>query len=608
MAISAINLGNTFTNTNGGTVVAGLSSGLDPNSIITSLVSAQTAQVTKLQDQITVNNSQASALSSLQQLLTQLQSTTAPLSLPQSPDQSTNLFALRTATINGNTTAAASSFLTATVAPATATGTYTISNITSTAAATIQESNGFSLSSADTSVVAATPTAGMFSAGTITFKSGATITLTAGETLNQVAAAFNAVTTGTNATGISASVIQTASGSPNNTYKLVFNGTSTGLANAFDFSAPYGAGDTVTSDPSGVLTNLTFHTDQPAQDAVFDFNGVSVDRSSNNISDLVSGVTFNLLQNTNGQTNPTFTVSVGADTTGITNGITNFVNAYNSFLNFYAQQTQLDPSTGAPATTAVLYSDSTLQTIFNQVTAYASSLVSGLGGGPHTLAGIGINFGNVAASSSNPAVPDVLQIDSTTLTNAINNNLTGVENVFGYVANSSSDKLAVFQGPTNKAISDFTVNVDQTGQNYTVQYTDPNLGPQTVTMTPSVLGTGGIALSAPSSSGLAGLVLIYADGTSQSGITVSTTNGIASQMNAFLLNVTGTSGAIANDQASIATKTQTTQTQINNTNTQINTQKNMLLQEFSALEAAIAAANSSLNFLNAQQAAQASAG
>ncbi len=603
MAISAIQLGNSFTNANGTTVLGGISSGLNPSSIIDSLVSGQTAQVTKLQDQITVNNSQASALGTLQQLLTQLQSTTAALALPQSPDSSSNVFALRTISVVGNTTLPASSFLTATVSPSTTTGTYTISNITQTAMATTQESNAFSLPNADTSVVAASPTAGMFSPGTITFKSGATITLTAGETLNQVAAAFNAVTTGANGTGITASVVQTASGTPNNTYKLVFTGTNTGLANAFNLSPPYGGANTVTSDPSGALTNITFATDQAAQDALFKFNGVSVDRASNTVSDLVSGVTFNLLQNTNGQTNPAFTVTVAPDTTGITNGITNFVNAYNNFLNFYAQQTQIDPTTGLPVKTAVLYSDTTLRSIFNQESAYAASIVSGLGGGVNTLAGIGINFGNVPATSTNPAVPNVLQIDTTTLTNAINTNLAGVENIFGYVATSSSSKLAVFQGPTNQTISSFTVNVDQIGNNYTAVYTDSGGVQHTVNLTKSVLGSGGLSLSAPSSSGLAGLVLIYADGTSQSNISVTTTNGVANQMNINLLSVTGTGGAIATDQQAIATKTSTTQTQITNINNQITTQRNMLLKKFSALEAAIAIANSSLNFLNSQQVA-----
>ncbi|HEU5047014.1 MAG TPA: flagellar filament capping protein FliD [Rickettsiales bacterium] len=608
MTIPLINLGSTTQNANGQTVLNGVSSGMDTTSIINAMVAGQTKQVKTLTDQITTNNSQATALTSLNQLLTQLQKDTKALSQPQSPDSTLNVFASATSQITSNTSLSATNYLTANVAPGTASGTYTISDISSIAKSEIQETGGFTLTDTSGSVVAATPTAGMFSAGTITFASGATVTLTAGESLADVAAAFNAVTSGTNGTGISASIVQTATGSGTNTYKLVFNSTKTGLANAFDFSTT-GAGHTVTSDPSGVLSSVTYTVDQPAQDAQFKFNGVTVTRSTNSVSDLVSGVTFNVLQDTTSQAGASFTVSVSADESKVAGAIQSFVNDYNSFLTFYAQQTQIDSTTNAPASTAVLYSDTTLRNIYNQLSAYASSIVSGLSSGsPASLSDVGLNFTDQPASGTTPAIPNILTIDSTKLATAIDTNMSGLEAVFGYVATTSSSNLAVYSEPTDPTMKNFTVNVDQTNGVYTAVYTDSNNVQQTVNLTATTLGSG-LSLKAPSGSALSGLVLIYGGTGDQSGITVSATNGIANQMDSLLTSATTVNtGLVALAQKALQTKNTSTQTQITTINTQIDNTKQALLTKFSALEAAIASANSMLSYLNAQQLSNSSGG
>jgi len=591
MTINAINLGSSFTNANGTPVLSGFASGLDTNSIINSLVAAQTTQVTTLQDQVTVNNTKSSSLSSLSSLLSQFQTAAAALAAPSSPDTTTNVFAFRTATINSNTSQAASNYLTATTSSLATPGSYTISNITSVAEPTIQETSAFSIASPDTSVVTSTPTAGSLTAGTFTVN-GQSITLTANETLSQVAAAFNNVSTNT---GIAASTIKVANGS----YKLIFTSTSSGTANSFDFSG----NANITSGKSDVFSQISFATDQSASDAVFQFNGVSVTRPSNTVSDLVSGVTFNLLQNTNNETNPSFTINVQPDTTSISNGITNFVNAYNNFLSFYATQTQIDPTTGQPASGATLYNDTSLDTIHSEIVSAATSIVSGLSGN-NNLADLGISFTDVPATSTSPEVDNELSIDSSTLNTALTNNLSDVENIFGYNTTTSSSNLAVYSPPTNaSSIPSYTVNVDQVNGVYTAQYTDSSGNQQTVNLTQAALGSANaISLSAPSNSALAGLQLIYGGGGSQSGITVTSTNGIANQLSSFLTSVTDpNTGLIATEQNTIATQNTTTQTQITTINTQIATQKQTLLTKFSQLESAISSANSTLNYLNAQQ-------
>jgi flagellar hook-associated protein 2 len=614
MTISAINLGNTFTNTSGTTVLGGLSSGLDTQSVINSLVAAQSAQITPLSDQVTVNSSKASAITQLQTLLTDIQSAASALSDPQSPDSTQNVFAERTSTITSNTSQAASNFLSATVADNTASGTYTISNITQLATATVQQTGAFALTSPDDSVVSATATAGEFTAGTFSITKGSTstsITLTAGESLTDVAAAFNNTSS---STGVSATVLETSSGH----YSLILQGTTTGAANGFDFrtvgsdssgSGSSGSNGITITDSSGVLGNINFTNDQTAQDAQFELNGVSIDRSTNTVSDLISGVTLNLLQNTSTEPTASFTLSVTPNASAITSDIANFANAYNNFLSFYSKQTALN-SSGVPASSAILYSDTALQSVYSQLSTQIASLVTGGTNSDNSLAAIGITFTDLPASSTTPAINNALTFDTSTLQSSISSNLSAIENVFGYNLTSSSSDLASYQNATDPTVSSFSLAVNQTSSpsTYVGTYTDSSGNTQTVNFTASSLGTDGVSLTADPSSALAGMILIYT-GTGNATITVKTSNGIASQVNNFLTSaLAANTGLIAEDQTAIAASTTSLNTQITNITKQVATSRAQLLAQYSALEEAITAANSSLNYLNAQQSAQTAGG
>ncbi len=609
MAISAINLGNSFTNTNGTSVLGGVSSGINSQAIINSLVAAQSAQVTKLTDQVTVNNSKVSALSTLQTLLTQFQTAAKQLSTPQSPDSSANIFATNSAQVTANTTQAASNFLTATASASASAGTYTISDVSQLASSTSQLSST-TFTSTTASIVAASTTAGEFTAGTytITGPSGSgTVTLSTTDNIFNVATDFNDATTNT---GIQANVLQTAPG----VYTLVFSSTATGSATNFDLSNSTVPG-TVTdggSPPAPLsLGGVSFSAPTAGKDAKFDFNGVPITRATNSFSDLVSGVTINLLQDTSTQPGANFTIAIAPDTASIQTAVTNFASSYNNLLTFYAQQTALN-SDGTPASSAILYSDNALHSIYSRLTTIASSIVTNLkSGSSDQLADLGISFGNSPATSTTPAISNQLFVDTTALDSAIQTNLSGVENVFGYNLTSSSPNLVSFQSATSNSVPSFKLDVNQTGTppTYVATYADTLGNIQTVNFTASPLGTGGVALTAPSTSALAGLILIYTGSGNESNISVSTSVGIAAQANSFVTSaLVANTGLLAADSSGITKNTTSIQTQITNVNTQVTAQRQALLQKFSQLEAAISSANSSLNLLNAQQLANSSGG
>jgi len=591
MAISPINLGNTFLNSSGQSVLSGISSGIDSKSIIDQVVAAQTTQVTDLEDQIKLNNNKATALTTLNQLLTSFKSSASILSNPDSPDTTSNIFAVRTIDVTSNTTQASSNFISAGVSSLAIAGSYRISDISQLATAKIQTTQAFTLASADSVAVAATSTANQFTAGTITVN-GKDITLTEGQTLNQVASAFNDVSSDT---GIQATVLQTDSGK----YKIIFTGTETGEANSFDLASI----TTVTADPSGVLSNIVFANPQEANDASFKFNGVEVRRSSNNINDLVSGVSLNLLQDTTTQPGASFTLTVAPDTDNIANAVSVFAAAYNSFLTFYAQQTEIDSSTGSPKESAVLYSDTTLRDIFNKITAQASSIVSGLEDNvPDSLASVGITFTDTPATSTAPDVSNTLSVDSATLKAALKENFSQIADVFGYNLTSSSSNLLLYKGSSKQSVSSFTLNISNTTQTYTATYKDKNNVDQTINLENSSLGSGGVSLTGPEGSVLEGLVLIYGSSDNVSGLTVSVTQGIAAKIYEDLsAAIEQNTGLIAIDRQELQTKNTQTQKQITAVNEQIAKTRESLLTRFSELEAAVTKANSALNYLNAQQ-------
>lgn len=153
-------------------------------------------------------------------------------------------------------------------------------------------------------------------------------------TLEGVAAEINA-----QASGVTAYVINTGVGA--NPYKLMITSEDTGTEAAF------------TIDPG--TTSLVFTETVSAEDADIEVNGESIVSGSNTISDIVPGVTLDLLSVSATEV----TLTVNRDLEGIQANIQGFVDAYNEVMEFINEQFDYNESTGA----GVLSGDSTLRYI-----------------------------------------------------------------------------------------------------------------------------------------------------------------------------------------------------------------------------------------------------
>lgn len=149
---------------------------------------------------------------------------------------------------------------------------------------------------------------------------------------------------------VSANLIQTVSA---NDYVLQINGTQTGSANAV--SLTLGAGST--AQQSSVST---------AQDAIATIGGVTVNRSTNSINDVVNGITFNLVGVSSSGSSATISVAQGPDNSSAM--INTLIQAYNDVVNQYNTYTANSNSgTSTTTTNGDFANDPTMLSYVNNI-------------------------------------------------------------------------------------------------------------------------------------------------------------------------------------------------------------------------------------------------
>lgn len=249
-----------------------------------------------------------------------------------------------------------------------------------------------------------------------------TLNLSIGGAANQ---AINVTTTtpagivsainGANA-GIQAQLINT--GDASTPYRIVVLGE-TGAANSFTLSAVDASGSEIldaagskifdTSDPSDATRFL-----QTAQDAQISINGLSVRRASNQVSDLVDGVTFNLYTPTTGDAR----INLGRQTQAITDSVKELVKAYND-LELTLKELA-NPESDIEDVGGALANNSILQTIRSTVRGYITNNSSTPSGTMTAARQAGLSFDRNGQ----------LTLDESRLSNALQDNFEHLVNMF----------------------------------------------------------------------------------------------------------------------------------------------------------------------------------
>jgi flagellar hook-associated protein 2 len=364
----------------------GIGSGLDINSIVSSLTAARgAAQNNQLATQKASLTAQVSAYGTFSSALATLQATLIPL-------QSTASLEGRTATLGDTTVATATA--TADAVPAQ----YSL-EVQSLATAASLSSQPL----ANSSSVVGTGTLTISVGG----KSSAVSIDSSNNTLAGIAAEINSASDNP---GVTATILTTKDGS-----RLVLSGTATGTANAITVTQAGGDGGlaSLVYDPaSGTTVSRTAFTETTAaQDAAFTLNGFAATSAGNQVTGAITGVTLNLLKATAAGA-PT-TVTVGNDTTGAQASIATFVTALNGLVTSVQALTAYDPNTQVAG---ALQGNATLQSFQNKLQKILSEVTSGGTGSTNSLAALGIT-----------ANPDgSYAIDTTKVGNALTASVTSV--------------------------------------------------------------------------------------------------------------------------------------------------------------------------------------
>jgi flagellar hook-associated protein 2 len=254
-------------------------------------------------------------------------------------------------------------------------------------------------------------------------------------TLADVATAINA-----NGRGLTATVVTDVSGAA----YLSLKGP-TGTAQAFTLS---GTADLAQFNVGAGSTTATINSS--AGNASLTVDGVTVERASNTISDLVTGVKLSLVGaspvTTSGSTSVTKPVTLGSTTPSdaILQAVNDFVTTYNQVLA--ELKTETDPATGP------LRSDYNATNLLRSLRGLTLTTLTtgGAAGDPSNLASIGVGTNK----------DGTLSVDSTKLTAALVKTPAAVEAMFANGTGASGGGLAAALSTITTAATDAKVVIN----------------------------------------------------------------------------------------------------------------------------------------------------
>jgi flagellar hook-associated protein 2 len=390
---------------------AGISSGLDVNSIVTKLMAVEQQPLTKLQSTASTMQTQLSAFGQMQSAVSQLHDAAAPLFNADTYTLTTSSSSDPSGVSAGTTTKASP-------------GTYSVSVTALSAAQSVVSASGqFSDSTSTVGTGSLTIRLGTWNVGQTVFtpKAGsADITIPIGASENTLAGIRDKINAANS--GVSATLITDATGS-----RIALQSSSSGLDNGFRVTVADDDGNNTDNfglsrlafDPAGGAARLSLT--QAAANTQATVNGISVTSASNTLADVIGGITFSL----NKVTTAPVTVNVTRNTDAIKTQLNSFITAYNQLNKFLSDATKYDATTKRAA---LLQGDSTTTSIQNQLHSLVSQS-SGASSAFRTLSSIGVQLQKdgslklddtkfTAALTNLPQVTKALSnVDATTASN-----------------------------------------------------------------------------------------------------------------------------------------------------------------------------------------------
>lgn len=295
--------------------------------------------------------------------------------------------------------------------------------------------------------------------------------------LNFASAVIDSVEHSSNWSGTStATATGTYTGTTNKTYSFTVEGSGTQTIGAADITLSWvdsaGGSGTITLPTGYSGSNIAVGTEgvqvsfaagtliadqdfsidvftpelSAAQDAVVQVDGIFMNRSSNTVTDVVQGVTLNLLSV---DTANDVAVSIANDTEAVKSRIQDFVTAYNSLIGDLGTFSRYDEQN---ETAAPLLGDGNLSTIRQRLASIAAQAYDGLPAGAR--------YDSLAVAGVRLSTNGLLSVDSTKLDDALQDHFDDVVDLFTQTFSSSESKL-FFVSDSNKSVAgEYNVTVN----------------------------------------------------------------------------------------------------------------------------------------------------
>jgi flagellar hook-associated protein 2 len=527
------------------------SDSIDWDDLIEGAVQAKLVKADNIDLKITANETKIAAYQDMQSLLLGIADAAQALRAPSGTSlQVDDAFLSRTAylTANGNVDAASS--VSATVDSGAEVGSFDL--------AVIQLARAHKVAGADL----ADSTEGLGYQGVLSLGidggTSADITIRADMSLDEVAEAINGQKS---TTGVQASVLKIS----DNAYRLVLSTVETGQT----ITASSVSGDDVLGS-MGITDSVGGFADvlQDSSRAIIEVDGIEITRSSNDIDDVVSGVTLHLYQTTSSGTS--ITVEVGNDLNVVKEAITALVDAYNAYRDFaYAQQKM--PS--GTEEDAVLFGDGALRNVNTAVSNALAAMINA-----QSIGTLGLSFDET----------NHLVLDEDVLDNALLSDIDAIQSLLSFqMASSSSDLMLLSRGTQLPAAFALEISVGSDG----------SITGASVDGDSSLFTIDGTRIIGAEGSIYEGYSLVFT-GTSSSSVDVSFNTGIAE----FLYNAADaaaeeTDGSLAGLIDNLDDVNADLEAKSADARAQAETYRTNLTARYAQYQAAIAAAESSQAYL-----------
>jgi flagellar hook-associated protein 2 len=244
--------------------------------------------------------------------------------------------------------------------------------------------------------------------------------------------------------GVKARVVDDGSG-----FRLVLTGTQAGAKNSLEITTGSGASPGLAAlafNQAASTANVNLSQTAAATDAVVNVDGIPVRRTSNAISGVVDGITFNLTEANVGQP---ATVTVARNTGSAVARVQSFADAYNSLKSLADTLTAYDPKS---KTGGLLIGDPTLRTVLSQVRRTLSAVVTQLpANGPRGLADIGL--------TTNQNNGFKLAFDSSKLVAALAASPEAVKGLFASTSSTSDSLVTILNAGARSQAGSYDVRV-----------------------------------------------------------------------------------------------------------------------------------------------------